>query len=82
MPPLGTVSSTEAGKLTCTVYLVTTIHVNLKREKTERTVVYICLGGWGRGRGLFVFPYGALCGLFGWNCALPLRVYRIFTNLG
>ena len=36
----------------------------------------VCVwGGGGGGRGLFVFPYGALCGLFWWDCAL--RVYRI-----
>ena len=30
-------------------------------------------GGWGGGG--VVVPYGALCGLFWWDCAL--RVYRI-----
>ena len=34
----------------------------------------LCVWG-GGGEGLFVFPYGALCGLFWWDRAL--RVYRI-----
>ena len=38
--------------------------------------VCACVSVCVQGEGLFVFPYGALCGrLFWWNCAL--RVYRI-----
>ena len=37
----------------------------------EFIVVFIRGGGGGGG----AFPYGAFCGLFGWNCALHL--YRI-----
>ena len=39
--------------------------------------IVVCVGDGGGGveGRLFVFPYGALCGSFWWNCAL--RVYRI-----
>ena len=33
----------------------------------------VCVGGGGGGEVVSVFPYGVLCGLFWWDCAL--RVY-------
>ena len=46
---------------------ISVVHIEL--------IAVFCSCVWGLGGGGGVFPYGALCGLFEWNC--PLHVCRI-----